>query len=266
MSSIGKIFKQYHKKIAQLDLELILENTLKKPRSFIIAHSEKTIKNYELRITNKMIGRKVEGEPLAYILGYKEFYGLNFRVNKNVLVPRPETELLVEETLKELTTDNRQPTTIIDIGTGSGCIIITLAKLLNSQLSINNYQLLGIDISKKALGVARQNAKSHKVERKIKFIHGNLLEPILKNPEFVIRHSKFVIVSNLPYLTPIQMKKSPSIKYEPRLALEAGKDGLKYYRQLLKQIKKLSAVNYQLSVINREKVVGAKAIFKRVNS
>ncbi len=241
MSSIGEIFKKYHDKIPPLDLELILENALKKSRSFIIAHPELALTKSKIRNLKSKICRRLKGEPLAYILSHKEFYGLDFKVNKNVLIPRPETELMVEEAMRKIT-DNRRQTTkngkqtaIIDIGTGSGCVIITLAKLL-SQLSIVNCQLFATDISKKALAVARKNVRLHGVERKIKFFHGNLLEPILKSKILNLK-SKIIILANLPYLTPAQIKKSPTIKYEPRLALKAGKDGLKYYRRLLKQIK-----------------------------
>lgn len=236
--------------IKPLDFELILAYTLKKSRVFILAHPEKIISSKQLVMINKNIKKRARGEPLAYILGSKEFYGLNFKVNKNVLVPRPETELMVEETLK-LITHNPQPATLIDVGTGSGCIIITLANLLKScELQITRYKFIAVDISTKALAVAKQNAKSHKVEKKIKFVKSDLLSSIL-NSKFKIHNSSLIILANLPYLTPGQIKNSPSIKFEPKLALSAGSDGLKYYRLLLKQINilRLSAPNQRLSAI-----------------
>ncbi len=238
--TISEVKQKYYKKIDLLDLELIISRVIKKPREFVLTHPEfKLITNYELRITN-YIDRRLKGEPLAYIFGEKEFYGLNFKVNKNTLIPRPETELMVDETIKQLTINNEQ-LTIIDIGTGSGCIIISLAK----QLA--NYKFIATDISRTALRVARQNAKIHKVNKRIKFLNGNLLKPVLNNKKLIIDNCKLIIVSNLPYLTPAQIKNSSSIQCEPKLALNAGKDGLKYYRQLFKQIK-LLVTGYQLSV------------------
>ena len=155
---------------------------------------------------------------------------------------------MVEETLK-LITHNSQPcpsgrrvVTLVDVGTGSGCIIITLAKLLNLKF-------LAIDISEKALIIARQNAKNNQVNKKIKFIKGNLLEPILKN-KLINNSHPLIILANLPYLTPTQIKNSPSIKYEPKLALTAGKDGLKYYRRLFKQTNDLRNIKCKLRDIN----------------
>ncbi len=245
MKSIQEVKQQYYKKIDLLDLELIISRVIKKTREFVLTHPEfKIIKNYELRITN-YIKRRINGEPIAYIFGEKEFYGLNFKVNKNTLVPRPETELIVDEALN-IVTHNSQPVTLIDVGAGSGCIIITLAKILNSKFQIPNSKFIAIDISKPALRIARQNAKLHQVDKKIKFIQGDLLKStvkIIKNNQFDIRHSTFVILANLPYLTPAQIKNSPSIQHEPSLALNAGRDGLKYYRLLFKQIKKIAILH-----------------------
>jgi release factor glutamine methyltransferase len=246
MKSIQAIRQKYYKKIDLLDLELIISRVIKKPREFVLAHPEyKIIKNYELRIKN-YVNRRIKNEPLAYIFGCKEFYGLNFKVNKNTLIPRPETELMVDEALKlrQQTTGNRQQDILfIDVGAGSGCVIVSIIKnLINSKFKIQDSRFFASDISEPALRVARQNAKLHGVNKKIKFLHGNLLEPaveIIKNKKLKIENCKLIIVSNLPYLTPTQIKNSPSIQYEPRIALDAGKDGLKYYRRLFKQIKKM---------------------------
>lgn len=256
MSSICEIFKQYHKKITPLDLELILENVLKKPRPFILAHPEYKIPKFKILNLKFKINRRLGGEPLAYILGQKEFYGLDFKVNKNVLVPRPETEMMVEEALNRIShiayRATQKKITIVDVGTGSGCIIITLAKIINPRLpgelaGRQNLKFIATDISKRALNVARQNARQHSVAQKIKFFHGDLLKPVLKSKILNLK-SKIIILANLPYLTPAQIKKSPSIKYEPKLALSAGRDGLKYYRRLFKQIKIF--INLQKFVLN----------------
>lgn len=240
-------------KLNIFDIELILAYVLKKSREFIIAHPEHKLTKLQITNSKLLIKKRLKGLPIAYITGHKEFYGLDFKVNKNVLIPRPETELMVDETLK--ITNGK--TIIADIGTGSGCIIITLAGL------IKNCKLFGMDISEKALAVAKQNAKVRNVYKKIKFLKGDLLEPILKNKKFVIGNSSLVILANLPYLTPTQIKNSPTIKYEPKSALTAGSDGLKYYRQLFKQIKMLRNVSYALCEIDPNQTLKIKKLIKR---
>ncbi|NTU99426.1 peptide chain release factor N(5)-glutamine methyltransferase, partial [Candidatus Falkowbacteria bacterium] len=222
----------------------------------------------------KRLARLRSGEPLAYILGHKEFYGLNFLVNRYTLIPRPETEQLVEEAMSRLTTSEERAT-IIDVGTGSGCIAITIAKQLkkichsragedpvatNGKLDSlplrcapagnDNVKIYAIDISKRALTTAKQNAEQNGVADKIEFINGNLLKPFfdskLIQPAFRqagIQNSKLHILANLPYLTPEQVKHSPTIQREPKSALISGHDGLKHYRQLFRQIKKLQLSN-----------------------
>lgn len=241
--TILEIRKKYFKKIDQLELDWLLEDVLKRPRAFILAHPEKSISNHQLTIINRKIARRVKGEPLAYILGYKNFYGMDFIVNKNVLVPRPETELMVEEALNQLSISNEQ-FTIIDVGTGSGCIIISLSKK-SFDFQHPTFSFIGIDISPKALTVAKKNAKLHEADKKIRFIKGSLLEPILKNKKLIIDDCKLIIAANLPYVESGWKKalKSPErigLKFEPSIALYSGKDGLDHYRKLAVQIKKLS--------------------------
>jgi len=246
-------FKDAGIKNPQLEAELLLSHTLRKPREYILAHGEERLTKSRVTRYELCVMKRLQGMPLAYITGRKEFYGLDFCVNKHVLVPRPETELMVEEALKHIAwntkygtrstkhgTRNMEHGTIIDVGTGSGCIIITLAKILNLKSKILNLKFLATDISSSALTVARKNAKLHGVNNNIRFLRGNLFEPILKNPKHLKNHKNPIIVlANLPYLTPKQIKNSPTIEYEPKLALSAGPDGLKYYRELFKQIKNL---------------------------
>lgn len=232
-----------------LDISLILAYGIKRSREFILAHPEFKISAIRQKKIARLIKLRKKGYPIAYLIGEKEFYGFKFSVNKHVLIPRPETELLVENA-KSMIEGSEEKQTVIDIGTGSGCIIITLAKLLNqacprprSRKSIKNKEFIGIDISSKAITVARKNAKLHKVENNIKFLSGDLLEPCKR---YTLHAARYMILANLPYLTPEQVKKSPSIKHEPKSALIAGPDGLKYYRKLFKQIKKYKLDNYSL--------------------
>ena len=176
-------------------------------------------------------------------MGCREFYGLNFKVNKNTLVPRPETELIVKLAINSLKLSNSNKELVVaDIGTGSGNIIVSIAKeLKKSKFPFADYKLLGIDIFKKILSVAKQNAKYHGVDEKIKFLQGNLLKPILKKIRSKKSVSAYLILANLPYLSEkIYFSASKSVKkYEPKSALYSQKSGLSHYEKLFKQIKSL---------------------------
>lgn len=243
--TIGSLLKKYQGKIDFLDLELIIAHIIKKNREFVLSHPEyKLVKNEKLKVKS-YLSRRMKHEPLAYILGEKEFFGLKFKVNKNTLIPRPETELIVERVIDNLQSLNKnKKITIVDIGTGSGNIIISIA----SQLK--NFELFGIDTSRKALIVARHNAKFHKLENKIKFLHGNLLEPLAKKCSMFHVPCSMIIVANLPYLSPkIYASCSQDIKkYEPKTALISQKEGLAHYENLLRQIFKyrVSSIGYQV--------------------
>ncbi len=167
------------------------------------------------------IERLQNGEPVQYIVGNVNFYGNEIKVNKNVLIPRFETEELVEYTISYIKKMFKEKINIIDLGTGSGCIAITLKKKINSNVS-------AIDISKEALEVARENAKKNKVE--INFIQNDMLDNI---------SDKFdVIISNPPYISKNEEIQDIVRKNEPSLALYADNEGLYYYEKIIKQSKK----------------------------
>lgn len=242
-----------------LEAEMLLAAVIKKPREFFFSHPEHELTKPQLTTYNLQLKKRLKGVPLAYLTGEKEFYGLTFKVDKNVLVPRPETELMVDEALFHITHNTQRitlpGTTIIDIGAGSGCVIISAIKqLLNNKFPISNFQFFGIDKSDAALSIAKNNAKFHKVDKLIKFMQGNLLEPMLKfldprlhgDDTVKNEHEQILVLANLPYLMPEQIKNSPTIKHEPKLALVAGKDGLKYYRELFKQLEALCVTCYAL--------------------
>lgn len=222
---IQDIFQKYRNQLDHLDLELLVAHSIGKSREFIITHQELELSETQSSRINKLAKRRLNFEPMAYILGQKEFYGLNFKVNKHTLIPRPETELIVEKVLAL----NPKNSNIIDIGTGSGNIIISLAKNLEVK---NNFY--GIDISQKALQVAKENAKSNGVQKKIKFIRGNLLKTFTKKE---IENS--IIIANLPYLSKkIYDATMPDVKkFEPKSALVSAQDGLAHYKKLFSQIK-----------------------------
>lgn len=216
---------------ASLDAEVLLSFILNKPKEFLLTNLKSSITFWQKVKFLLLINKRKNGWPIAYLTSNKEFYGLNFFVNRNVLIPRPETEILVEYIISEA-----KPNQVIaDIGTGSGCIAISLAKNLPNKV-------IATEISAKAIKVGKKNAIANAV--KIQFFTGNLLEPI-KNEKIDI------IAANLPYVNE-DFKKQPitpanaSLKYEPKNALYAKYFGLEKYKQLFDQIKNLA---YQPSLI-----------------
>jgi len=220
------------------EIEILVSFLINKERSFLSTHPEIFLSAIVYKKFLNLEKKRLANWSIAVLIGEKEFYGLTFKVDKNVLVPRPETEILVDEVLNIIKSHNNN-SLIIDLGTGSGAIITALAK--NIKLSAAKF--MAVDISRQALKIAKQNARIHKLDNIIKFYQGNLLTPIIK----YLDGQDLIIAANLPYLTSAQIKNSPSIQCEPKLALDGGKDGLKYYKLLFKQIKR---VNYNsLSLI-----------------
>lgn len=231
-----------------LDAEIILAFVLKKDKIFIFTHPETKLTSNQTIKFNNLIQRRAKGEPIAYLIGHKEFYGLDFLINKNVLIPRPETELLVEKTLEIIKNNPYKKYKLIDVGTGSGCISIAILK--NIQKNKNNLRLpiCAVDISSQALKVAKKNSQIHKVKNKIKFLKGDLMSSLIKNIKSThsnsINSEELLITANLPYLPNKKITTRPEeigLKFEPRKALFAAKDGLKAYRQLFAQLKKIPA-------------------------
>lgn len=221
-------------KSGSLNNEVLLAHVLKKDRSWLFANPDHQLSRLQLTTYNLLLRGRSRGVPAAYLTGHKEFFGLDFRVTPATLIPRPETELLVERALSLLPSPGvgrdrgrgRTIENVIDVGTGSGCIIISLAKNIRNA----KIKFLATDISKPALKIAKHNAIKHGVSKKIKFLQGNLLSGL----QLTTYNLPTLILANLPYLTPGQMK-NPDLKHEPRSALVAGTDGLKYYRELFAQ-------------------------------
>lgn len=230
---------------AILDAELLLSCVLKKPREFLFTYPDFELNKKQIEKYKSLIKKRSTHYPIAYILGYKEFYNLKFLVNENVLIPRPETELLINSTFEVANLRGR----ILEIGTGSGCISIALAK--------NGFKnIIATDISLKALNLARKNSELNKIDeisrrardfRKIKFIKSDLLDKV-KNEEFDI------IIANLPYLSN-DYKKEKSIRFEPKLALYSRKKGLEHYQKLFQEITELKhQPKYILIELNPEQI------------
>lgn len=215
----------------QLDAEVLLCEFLKSDRTQLYLNAAVELTADHERRFKESVLRRAAREPVAYITGHKEFWSLDFAVTPDVLIPRPETELLVEVALDYLRHDSRYSkitaaAQILDVGTGTGAIAIALAKELPDTL------VWAVDICAAALDVARMNCCRHELENRIKFLHGDLFEPI------AARTAAFdLIVSNPPYISSQEFSRlAPEIRsWEPMLALDGGEDGLHYYRRIIAQ-------------------------------
>ena len=220
------------------DSEFILAHVLKKPREFIIAHPEHNVNFFERQKYKKCIQKRNAGISFAAIIGHKEFFDFDFLVNKYTLIPRPETEILVQSVCDEVKQTSGTHI-LFDIGTGSGCIAITLAKKLEYA---HKLEVFASDVSAQALKVAKKNAKKHDVN--ITFLKGSLLEPFFKISQTRETPTHLLITANLPYLTQQQFDEEPSIQYEPHTALVTHDNGLALYKELCKEI--ISVKKYTL--------------------
>ena len=217
----------------QLDSEILLSKVLNKTRENLLINLGQNIDRKNVKKFEKLIRRRSLNEPIAYILKKKEFWSRNFEINNNTLIPRPETELMVE---KLVYIYKQKKINILDIGTGSGCILISLL----SELKQSN--CIGIDISKKALKIAIKNSKKNNQKNKIKFLNRSLSN---------FYHKKFdLIVSNPPYIRTRDIKNlDRSIKYyEPKIALDGGNDGLDVIKKVIYKSKEILKVNGLLAL------------------
>ncbi|SNR67319.1 peptide chain release factor N(5)-glutamine methyltransferase [Desulfurobacterium atlanticum] len=234
----------------RLDAELLMCHTLGwENRVKLYTKYDRPLSSDEVETYRQLIKQRVKGEPVAYITGRKEFFGFQFKLTKDVLIPRPETELLVEQTLEIAKNISETPIKIADIGTGSGCIIITLAKLLTKKA-----EFFATDISEKALDIAKENAKIHNVN--VHFFKTDILENL--NENFTI------VVSNPPYISFKDKRVEKSVtKYEPHCALFGGEKGTEIIEKLTKQAySKLKKGGYLLVEFGEGQAGEVKKIFE----
>jgi release factor glutamine methyltransferase len=216
------ILTRFNFEEARLDAELLLCKVLNLSKLQLYLNFKKTVNLYEFMIFSNYLKRRINSEPISYILGYKEFMGYVFKVDRRVLIPRPETEILVENCIN-LMKNSFKRYKIVDVGTGCGNIAVSIAK------NLDNVEIYATDISMEALDLARENAKLNNVSNRIVFLWGNLLEPLSKKEKFNF------IISNPPYIKAEDMMLLPDEvkKFEPHVALNGGNDGLKFYREII---------------------------------
>ena len=219
---------------ARLDAEILLSYVLKKPTTFLLAHDDSEIGFWKARRFKKLIEKRKEGVPVAYLTGCREFYGLDFKVNKHVLVPRPDTEILVDHVISYLRrndemTKRRNGFLLFDIGTGSACIPISVLK------NIPDIKSIATEICGSAMKVAKRNIAKHKLKSRIKLIKSDLLKNV---PVGLLKDHEIILTANLPYI-PKQFQVDPSTKFEPDVALYGGEDGLDIYKRLIEQLEEM---------------------------
>ena len=218
---------------SRLDSEILLSKVLNKRREEVLVKLERVMKRGEIFAFNDLIQRRMRKEPIAYIMKEKEFWGKKFEVDKNTLIPRPETELLIEKLIKIY---KYKKISILDIGTGSGCILVSLLIELPNSIGV------GIDISRKAIEIARKNALLYGVDKRIKFLTKSIIK--LHNCKFDL------LVSNPPY---IDIKKIRNLddgikKFEPLVALNGGNDGLDVIKKVIYKAKEILKINGRLAL------------------
>jgi release factor glutamine methyltransferase len=207
-----------------LDASVLLAHILEKPRSWVLAHPEVTLTEGQQRQLNEALTRLENGEPFPYVLGHWEFFGLDFDITPDVLIPRPETELLVEKAIAWLQVSPARRT-VADIGTGSGAIAISIA------VNVPDVRVLATDISPKALRVAQKNAHKFEVDQRLEFV---LCDLFPARPEmFTTEQQLDLICANLPYIPTGTLHGLPVYGREPTIALDGGEDGLDLFRRLM---------------------------------
>lgn len=209
-----------HSETAALDAQTLLAHLTGRSRAWVLAHPEAFLDESQTARLHQALPRLARGEPLPYVLGQWEFFGRSFMVTPEVLIPRPETELLVEAALDWLRT-HPGSRRVADVGTGSGCIAVSLAA------EVDEVQVVATDRSAAALAVARRNARRHGVSRRLRWVQANLLAPFAGPWD--------VVCANLPYIPSAQLARLPVARFEPRLALDGGPEGLDLVRRLLRQ-------------------------------
>ena len=207
---------------AGIEAEVLLRHTLSMDRSILYASLNDALSPLQVDLVEGLVQRRVAGEPLAYMLGYREFYGLDFVVDRHVMVPRQETELLVEKVLEYADSRSEERLLVADVGTGCGAVAVAIARN-HSGLALH-----AIDASREALKVADINRRKHGVSAAVRLHHGDLLDPLASPVDVIVSNPPYLRTSDIPGL-------SREVRREPVRALDGGADGLMIIRRLLRQ-------------------------------
>ena len=229
----------------QLDSEILLSNSIKRDKKHIILNPKENLNSDQLVKFKSLIERRKKGEPIAYLINKKEFWKDEFFVNKDVLIPRPDSELIIEQVLKIYSKDMQLQ--VLDIGTGSGCILLSILK------ERSNFYGTGIDISKKSINVSKFNAKQLNLTKRVKFFHSSVDN---------FNNGKYdMIVSNPPYIEQLSLKylEKDVVNFEPKLALSGGFDGFSKIRKVINKasilIKKNGKFILEIGFNQKNKVI-----------
>ena len=260
-----KLLKDNFIEVPKLEARLLLAKTFNKNLNWTYLNTEKRISKKKIMIYEMLIKKKIKRFPTAYLLENKEFYSMNFKVNKNTLIPRPETEIIIEEIKKNF--QNKKRLLVLDLGTGSGCILLSVLKEFKNAIGI------GIDKYSGTIKVAKINSKKNNLSKRAKFFkldwnQKNFFKKILKINKKFSGYEKFdLVVSNPPYLLKNEMKTlMPEVTYEPKESLYDNKDGLSFYKRILPEINLLLSENSHIYFeINPENLESIEKICKNNN-
>ncbi len=241
----SKILKDKHISTAQLDSEILMMKVIGKDKKYIILNNDKNLRKEKLKEFNQLIFERSNRKPIAYLINNKQFWKYEFHVTKDTLIPRPDSELIIEEALK--ITKNKKKLSVLDIGIGSGCILLSILK------ERNNFFGAGIDINKNCLNICKINAKRLRVYNRIKLYKSDVDKFVLGKYD--------LIVSNPPYINRHKIKylERDVVNYEPTLALNGGLDGLSEIRKVIQKsselIKKNGKFILEIGFNQRNKIV-----------
>ena len=213
----------------KLDSEILLSNSIKRDKKYIILNPKELLNLEQAKIFKNLIERRKKGEPIAYLINKKDFWKEEFFVNKDVLIPRPDTELIIEQVLKIYSYDSQLQ--VLDIGTGSGCILLSILK------ERPNFYGTGIDISKKSINVSKLNAKQLNLISRVKFFHSSVDNFKIGKYDLIVSNPPYIEFFNLKYL------EKDVINFEPKLALSGGFDGFSKIRKVINKAKTLIKKN-----------------------
>ena len=213
----------------QLDGEILLSNSIKRDKKYIILNPKELLNSEQTRIFQNLIERRKKGEPVAHLINKKEFWKDEFFVNKDVLIPRPDTELIIEQVLKIYSKNSQFQ--VLDIGTGSGCILLSILR------ERPNFYGTGIDISKKSINVSKFNAKQLSLTSRVKFFHSSVDNFKIGKYDMIVSNPPYIKLLNLKYL------EKDVISFEPKLALSGGFDGFSEIRKVISKTKTLIKKN-----------------------